>query len=252
LNKKCIKVRKSSPEISIGTCTVHYGKANQGIIICPHRLIEKRKIFIDCIHLLALHQPGNEVHVVHEINIPGGNVDYFLVSVKNKKVVDFVGIELQTMDTTGTVWPERQKLLANLKLIEEEHLDYGDKVYGMNWKMTAKTILVQLLHKIETFEHLKKHLVLVLQNHLLNYMKMEFSFSHLNQPPKIEDPMHIHSYELILEEDKRYHINMIERLSTDSEGMAIAMGLKAEARIDLDLIIKTIETKISINTLLTL
>jgi hypothetical protein len=36
------------------------------------------------------------------------------------------------------------------------------KTFGMNWKMTAKTILVQLHHKLETFEHLGKHLVLVI------------------------------------------------------------------------------------------
>ena len=28
------------------------------------------------------------------------------------------------------------------------------KKFGINWKMTSKTILVQLHHKISTFEHL--------------------------------------------------------------------------------------------------
>lgn len=41
----------------------------------------------------------------------------------------------------------------------------------MNWKMTAKTILVQLHHKIDTFESISKHLVLVVQDYLLDYMK---------------------------------------------------------------------------------
>ncbi|MDP3683048.1 MAG: NotI family restriction endonuclease, partial [Ignavibacteria bacterium] len=166
LGKKCIKVRKSSPEISIGTCSVKYGKDNQDIIICPHRLIEKRQIFIDCFHLLTLHEPGNEIHIIPEINIPGGSVDYFIASVFNKKIKDFVGIELQTLDTTGTIWPERQRFITDLNLVKEPEEGYGDKSYGMNWKMTAKTILVQLHHKIQTFEHLNKHLVLVLQNHL--------------------------------------------------------------------------------------
>lgn len=60
LGKKCVKTRKSQPEISIGTCTVKYGKHNRDVIICPHRLLENRKIFLDCIHLLTLHEPGNE------------------------------------------------------------------------------------------------------------------------------------------------------------------------------------------------
>lgn len=250
LNKKCIKVRKSEPNISIGTCTVQYGKDNQEVIICPHRLIEKRRIFLDCIHLLTLHEPGNELHVIPEIAIPGGSVDYFLASVRDKKVIDFVGIELQTLDTTGTVWPERQRFLTDLNILEEPEEGYGDKSYGMNWKMTAKTILVQLHHKIETFEHLSKHLVLVLQDHLLNYMKKEFSFSHINTIPKVGDPMHFHSYKLDLGDDNNYHIKLNERLSTDSSGLASAMGLKAEAKIEFELIIKTLETKISDNTLL--
>lgn len=252
LNKKCIKVRKSEPSISIGTCTVQYGKDDQEVIICPHRLIEKRKIFLDCIHLLTLHEPGNELHVIPEITIPGGSVDYFLASVRDKKVIDFVGIELQTLDTTGTIWPERQRFLTDLNILEEPEEGYGDKPYGMNWKMTAKTILVQLHHKIETFEHLSKHLVLVLQDHLLDYMKREFSFSHINTVPKIGDPMHFHSYQLELGEDSNYHIKLNERLSTDSAGLVSAMGLKAEAKIEFELIIKTLEAKISDSTLLTI
>ena len=101
LNKKCYKVRKSEPGTSIGSCTVLYGRDAEPIIICPTRLIERRQIFTDCFHLLTTHEPGNELHIVSEISIPGGSVDYFLVSAKEGKVKDFVGIELQTLDTTA-------------------------------------------------------------------------------------------------------------------------------------------------------
>lgn len=107
--KICTKMRKSNPETKIGTCSVKY--QTQDIIICPFRLLEHNQIFMDCLHLLTLHEPGNELYLIPEVQIPGGNVDYFLVSAKNKKVKDFIGIELQTMDTTGTVWPERQRFL---------------------------------------------------------------------------------------------------------------------------------------------
>nr|WP_097059138.1 NotI family restriction endonuclease [Alloalcanivorax xenomutans] len=40
LGKTCYKVRKSNPEISIGTCTVLYGREENPIIICPARLID--------------------------------------------------------------------------------------------------------------------------------------------------------------------------------------------------------------------
>ena len=43
--------------------------------------------------------------------IPGGNVDHLLVAARRRKVKDFLGIEFQTRDTAGTVWPERQRFL---------------------------------------------------------------------------------------------------------------------------------------------
>ena len=45
--------------------------------------------------------------------------------------------------------------------------------------MTAKTILMQLHHKIQTFEHVNRKLVLVVQDKLLEYMEREFDFTHL-------------------------------------------------------------------------
>jgi len=114
--------------------------------------------------------PGNELHIVPEVAISGGNVDYFLVTTDiNRHIVDFVGIELQTMDTTGSVWPERQALLKELGILAVNDIT-GNKHYGINWKMTAKTILVQLHHKIKTFEMLNKHFVLIVQGCLLDYI----------------------------------------------------------------------------------
>ena len=176
LGKMCYKVRKSDPTIAIGSCTVLYGRPPEPIIICPTRLIDRRQIFADCLHLLTSHEPGNELHIVSEISVPGGSVDYLLVSLRGGKVRDFVGIELQTLDTTGTVWPERQRLLSELGVPRQDTAETSGKPYGMNWKMTAKTILVQMHHKIETFEHVNKKLVLVIQDKLLSYMTNEFNF----------------------------------------------------------------------------
>lgn len=251
LGRKCIKTRKSQPDIAIGTCTMCYGKENKDIIICPHRLIERRQIFTDCLHLLTTHVPGNELHVISEIQIPGGNVDYFLVSAKNGKVKDFVGIELQTMDTTGTVWPERERFLEKVGFAVDKDVTSSKSSFGMNWKMTAKTILVQLHHKIQTFEHLNKHLVLVVQNPLLDYMKDNFTFSHVEEA-KVGDPLHFHSYNLDKRADDQLVLNLSNRLSTDTEGMAICLGLQAEAKVELLEIIAKLEAKMSDATLLTL
>ena len=248
LGKRCYKIRKSDPNISIGTCTVLYGKPRKPIIICPARLLERRQIFTDCFHLLTTHEPGNELHIIPEVSIPGGSVDYFLVSAKNEKIRDFVGIELQTLDTTGTVWPQRQRLLKKLGLLRDDEGDLSNKPFGMNWKMTAKTILVQVHHKIQTFEHVNKKLVLVIQDMLLNYMGREFNFAHLQSPAVVGDSMHLHAYQVDKQNDHTFKLIMHSRLSTDADGIGICLGLQAEARVELKQILQTLQAKLSPST----
>ena len=250
LNRKCLKNRKSDPELTIGSCTVSFGKQSNYVIICPFRLLERRQIFEDCKPLVTLHQPGNEWHIVAELAVPGGSIDYCLASVRRRKVIDFVGIELQTLDTTGTVWPERQKFLHGQGIMVKDEDRSSAKRFGMNWKMTAKTILVQLHHKIQTFEHLSKKIVLVMQNHLLSYMRQEFRFDHLEQA-RLGDSMHFHSYALE-QEAIGLKLQLAEQLSTDSAGIAKCLGLQSEAKVELQAMIQQIEAKLSEHTLISL
>ena len=240
-NKLCTKMRKSSPDTKIGTCSVKY--QGNDVIICPFRLLEHNQIFIDCLHLLTLHEPGNELYLIPEVKIPGGNVDYFLVSSKDKKVKDFLGIELQTMDTTGTVWPERQRFLLDRGIkVDQEDVE-NKKTFGMNWKMTLKTILIQMHHKSETFENLNKHLVLIIQQPLYQHMVDDFNFNDI-KGVRIGDPVHIHSYEF-KEKNNHMCLSLKTRVSTDSAGIAKSLGLNAESKVDLQNIIALLEQKLS-------
>ncbi len=246
VEKRCYKTRKSQPEIAIGTCTVEYGKAP--IMICPLRLLERRQIFIDCLHLLTGHEPGNELHIVSEISVPGGNIDYILASIHEGKVRDFVAVELQTLDTTGTVWPDRQRFVASKGIAgaAQQDLD-SSKSFGMNWKMTAKTILVQLHHKIQTLEAVNKHLVLVVQDRLLDYMTKEFTFDHLVNA-RTSDPMHFHAYKMAVGEGGGHRLSLATRLSTDSDGVAKALGLQNEAKVAIEVIMTAIEQRLTDRT----
>lgn len=248
LDRKCVKIRKSQPEISIGTCTVSHGRDHQPVVICPHRLLEKNRVFIDSIHLLSDHEPGNEFHVVPEVSVPGGKVDYFLISARGRRVRDFVAIELQTMDTTGTVWPTRQKFLqsAGVAVSSPE-----DKTYGINWKMTAKTTLVQMHHKVQTLETMDKRLVLVVQDCLLEYFRAEFSFDHVSEAA-VNDSLHIHAYTFEKSEDETGFLDLSMRLSTDAEGVLTCLGLKSERRPGFDDIVRGIENRLSDQTVLSI
>lgn len=249
LQGKCRKNRKSQPEVTIGTCTMIHGRQPQPVMICPFRLLEGSQIFTDCVHLLKLYEPGNELRIVAELAVPGGSIDYCLVSARDGKPRDFVGIELQTLDSTGTVWPERQRFLRHYGIRVKREDAASDKSFGMNWKMTAKTILIQLNHKVATFEHLCKRLVLVLQDRLLNYMRGEFAFDHI-AGVRDGDPMQFHAYEL-RREAAAYTLKLKERTSTDTAGIATCLGLQADTRVELRTILEQIETKLPNSTRLT-
>lgn len=226
---------------------MNYGQS--AVMICPNRLLERRQIFTDCIHLLGLHEPGNELRLIGELAVPGGSIDYCLVSVRDGKPRDFVGIELQTLDTTGTVWPERQRFLQQHGVGVRVKDVRATKSFGMNWKMTAKTTLVQLNHKIETFEHLGKRLVLVLQDGLLEYIRRSFAFQHVSGQ-RDGDAMQFHSYEL-REEATAFTLKLKERLSTDAAGIATCLGAKTSGKVELVAILQQIEARLPGSALVT-
>ena len=248
LGDRCVKVRKSQPHISIGTCIVAHGQNRRPLIVCPHRLVQNSTVFVDCIHLLDRHEPGNEFHLLSEMSVPGGSVDYFLVSTRNRKVADFVAIEIQTLDTTGTVWPERQRFLRDVGVSTYDQEHTSQRPFGINWKMSAKTILVQLHHKIETFESIGKYLVLVVQDAFLEYMQREFAFDHI-QTAMPRDALQFHSYrfEPSLTGNR---LQLVERLSTDADGAAKCLGFQTSVGVGLDDMISTIERRITDDTVL--
>ncbi len=219
-------------------------------MICPFRFLERRQVFQDCVHLLKLHEPGNELRIVTELTVPGGSIDYCLVSVRDGRPKDFVGIELQTLDTTGTVWPERQRFLKSAGIAVKGEDARSGKRFGLNWKMTGKTTLVQLHHKIPTFEHLGKHLVLVLQDLLLDYIRREFAFAGI-EGVRDGDPMHFHAYRLKAEAGA-YALTLDQRLSTDADGLARSLGLQASAKVELATILRQIEAKLPQSALLSI
>lgn len=243
--KRCYKVRKSDPSVSIGTCTVRAGTSFTPLVICPDRLLDGGQVFTDTLHLLTNHEPGNELHIVSEVGIPGGSVDYFVVSVRDGRPVDFVGVEFQALDTTGTVWPHRQQFLRERGLVRSPtHEDI--KQFGINWKMTAKTILVQLHHKIQTFEEVNRKLVLVLQDDFMRYMAREFSFGHLSEGI-LADSMQFHPYELV-DEPTGITMRLGQRQSTDRAGIGTALNLGQTGQVEIEELFGRLRAKLNATT----
>lgn len=119
----------------------------------------------------------------------------------------------------------------------------------MNWKHTAKTTLIQLHHKVETFEHLNKCLVLVLQDKLLNYFRQNFDFGHVSVRAAVGDTMNIHAYRIEKQVDASYRLRLHERLSTNAQGIAIGLGLHQDPKVDFSQIEAVLLNKVGPNTL---
>lgn len=217
-------------------------------IICPHRFLQRRQIFLDAIHLLKRHDPGNQLHVVSEVQVPGGNIDYFVVSTHRGEVRDYLAIEIQALDTTGTVWPSRQQVIDELLGIPAEPPKTNG--YGMNWKMTAKTILVQLHHKVTTLELLNKKMILVIQNVFFDYMVEHFSTASLHDADD-NDSAHFHVYEVTQLGNKTFSIDLVSRHSTTAVGIEQVLGLRRDAEVSEEDLTARIRAKISDATLLT-
>jgi len=231
LGTRCDKSRKGDRTQTIGSCSVDYQGGS--LIVCPHRLLENDQVFLNAVPLL---RPRCRYVVVPEIAMPGGSVDFFVVAMDGSSIVDYVGLETQALDTTGTggVWDARNDLLAG-KLAKT----YG---YGINWKMSAKTILMQMHHKGPSFSVLRRKLVLAVQTEFFKYIGKEFRSKHVRSAMPT-DPVHFHLYDFVSIDGGR-RIVLTDRKSTDVAGIEEMLKLGERPEITEAEVLERIEAKL--------
>lgn len=149
-----------------GVCSIQTGSGDP-IPICPNRLYAGNYGFLDAIAGLAF---GGTYKVIRpkdlrssdlsdtqvvafgqkfgsELKLPkrGGkgaySVDWILAKLKaGGDLAEFVAVEVQTIDTTGSYKPEVESLRAGGKAV-------GPSNAGLNWENVNKRILPQLIYK---------------------------------------------------------------------------------------------------------
>ncbi len=85
-------------------------------------------------------------------------------------------------------------------------------------------------------------MVLIIQKPLYEHMKSDFNFDGI-EGVRLGDPVHIHSYNFE-EKEQRLTLSFHTRVSIDSEGIANCLGLKAESKVELQDLIRILETKL--------
>lgn len=241
MGRKCYKTRKSDPDIAIGTCSLCFNKVGQPILICPEPLTQGGRIFTDCIPFVANSIAGSDLYLVPEVTIDVGRIDYMLVTAKNGVPIDFVAIELQTLDTTGSIWNERQDMLRDNGYDVEEG-EARSKSASLNWKMTGKTILAQLVQKSQLFAYMNKNLVLVCQTPLYDNMAKNFNFSGVHEADS-RDVMHFHLYDFV--EDNNTMVLKLNRMRSASlETVEAIIGDDPKANYELEKILDVLKRRI--------
>ncbi len=164
INKPCIKINHDQT-ITYGTCSVTspYGD----IIICPNRLyannyktlqsvsydafgnlpfclfdqyVEKRTELDDCVVALGKNS-GKEVQIGRHLSM-----DWVLARVKDFKLVNYVGIEFQSIDITGNyrdAWHGYKNLPNSKQSVES----IPSSSHGLNWANVHKRLIPQLIRK---------------------------------------------------------------------------------------------------------
>lgn len=91
--------------------------------------------------------------------------------------------------------------------------------------------------------------MLVVRDQLLKFTAHEFRFRHLVSNAVLGDTVHLHAYSINQTQNMNFKLSMIERLSTDAEGITTCLGLQAEAQIRYEEIVSVLESKIFTHTL---
>lgn len=172
INKSCIKINHDQ-SITYGTCSVTstYGD----IIICPNRLyvnnyevlskvskdafgdnilflmydefIEKRALHADCIVALGKNS-GREIRVGNSLSM-----DWVLAHISNAKLIEYIGIEVQSIDITGNY---RDAWHAYKNFSKNTNIDtLPSSNHGLNWANVHKRLIPQIIRKSVVYSRSK-------------------------------------------------------------------------------------------------
>jgi hypothetical protein len=161
IKSTCLKRTKQLPNNEpYPVCTIWRRESTNPdddlIFVCP-----KRFYAVDFLtEVIDACWPGEKPknpHVAPEVQMKGfGNVDFVIADVlPNGEVGQFLSVELQAIDITGSVFPAYQALRAGEDLPKRP-------TYGLNWDNVYKRYITQLIRKGYFHHHWKSKIVAVI------------------------------------------------------------------------------------------
>jgi len=164
LDIRCTKKGHSGSKIPLGYCSVKRNVPSGAIITCPNRLYGAYEIFrrpiVEAFGTTSNVRLKAEQGGLH----PDFMMDWVIVRTdRDMAVTDFFGVEVQTIDITGSVYPAFDAYIKG-------HATWKRKTYGINWANVWKRLIPQVIAKAQVYKHLGKKIYVILQDSLLTYV----------------------------------------------------------------------------------
>lgn len=176
INSTCKKSSQRMPGVPYPVCSVHRsGPVDAGSLIC---LCPKRFYQVDFLHDVVEHcwigPPPNKLRIAHEVKMADfGQVDFVLADVdENMAVTNFVSVELQAMDITGSCEPAYSSVLNSGMLARRP-------TFNFNYANVRKRYISQLIAKGFYHHHWGSRIIAVLQDHIYAKMRQFAAFDEL-------------------------------------------------------------------------
>src|SRR5262245_4350091 len=119
IKARCTKQNREDPRYPFGYCSVRWNNVpDGGVITCPNRLYFSN---LEVLHRPVLERFGSTKHVRVKPEQQGlhreMSMDWVVAKLDSKnRVEDFFGVEVQTIDITGTVRPAFNAFMENRAL----------------------------------------------------------------------------------------------------------------------------------------
>lgn len=170
IHKTCSKRSTNLPKEPFPICSIwkraakdeEYAKnpSKDLICVCP-----KRFYAVDFLRDVISHcwpgEPPKNPLFAPEVKMEGfGNVDFVIADVNdNGTVKQFLSVELQAIDITGSVFPAYEAIRKSQNLEKRS-------TYGLNWDNVYKRYITQLIRKGYFHHHWKTKIVAVIQEQI--------------------------------------------------------------------------------------
>lgn len=157
-----------------GVCSARVG--DDQVALCPRRFLDNHNVFSD----IARHhfKTINDILVFPEVRLRDiGSFDFVMLKHKpmTAEIADFVAIEFQTGQTTGT-----GKLVEGLKdFLKGESFIYKSYNFGLNTYDVWKRTFTQILNKGVIMESWKRKIFWVVQEPIYKYFESRYNLQNI-------------------------------------------------------------------------